>query len=145
MSIFVNKFISSSFVVLLLRLWLGIVFIAHGSQKLLGWFGGRGFSGTLDAWEQNIGIPNFLGVIAIAAEFLGGIGLMLGFLTRLAALGIMGVMAVAISMQTGFFNPKGIEFQATLFLIAFIILLYGPGRFSVDRQIYNKGQHFNEI
>jgi len=147
MKLLISKFVSSSFIILILRFWLGIVFIGHGSQKLLGWFGGRGFSLTLENWETNRGIPYLLGVVAIFAEFFGGIGLITGFLTRLWALGIISVMAVAVSMQlsSGFFNPSGFEFPLTLLMIALMIFLYGPGRFSIDNQVYNKSQHFNEI
>lgn len=147
MKLLVRHFISSSFLILMFRLWLGIIFIGHGSQKLLGWFGGRGFGMTIENWETNMGIPNFLGYLAIFAEFFGGIGMIIGFITRFWALGIMSVMSVAISLgiSGGFFNPKGIEFPLTLFITAFLIFLYGPGRFSVDSQMNNKSQDYNEI
>ncbi len=69
-----------------LRLVLGVVFFAHGAQKALGWFGGYGFSGTMGFFTQQLGIPAPLVFLAICAEFLGGIGLIVGFLTRIAAL-----------------------------------------------------------
>src|SRR5258708_37851448 len=72
----------------ILRLVLGVVFFAHGAQKLLGWFGGYGFSGTMGFFTGMMHIPAPFAFLAIAAEFFGGLGLILGFLTRIAALGI---------------------------------------------------------
>src|SRR5467141_1442219 len=90
---------------LILRLVLGVVFFAHGAQKMLGWFGGPGFSGTMQLFSQ-MGIPPFLAFLAIAAEFFGGLGLILGFLGRVAALGIIVNMLVAVGavhLPHGFF------------------------------------------
>src|SRR5690349_23589697 len=82
---------------LILRLVLGIVFFAHGAQKVLGWFGGPGFSGTMGMFTTYLHIPAPFAFLAIAAEFLGGLGLLLGFLTRIAAFGISVNMLVAIA------------------------------------------------
>lgn len=70
----------------ILRLVLGVLFFAHGAQKALGWFGGYGFSGTMGFFTGALHIPAAFAFLAIAAEFLGGIGLLLGLLTRIAAL-----------------------------------------------------------
>lgn len=89
-----------------LRLVLGLVFFAHGAQKLLGWFGGFGFFGTISFFTGTMHIPAPLAFLAIAAEFFGGLGLMLGFLTRIAAFGIGVTMLVAIATvnsAVGFF------------------------------------------
>ena len=75
----------------ILRLVLGIVFFAHGAQKMFGWFGGPGFSGTIGFFTSMMHIPAPLASMEIATEFFGGIGLILGFLTRIAAFGIGGV------------------------------------------------------
>ena len=83
----------------MIRVILGIVFFTHGAQKTLGLFGGPGFSSTIDSFQQ-IGIPAGLTVLAIAAEFLGGLGLLVGLLTRIAALGIIVNMVVAVLMYT---------------------------------------------
>src|SRR5881398_3979970 len=95
----------------ILRLVLGAVFFAHGAQKMLGWFGGFGFSGTMGFFTGAMHIPAPLAFLAIAAEFFGSLGLILGFLTRIAALGIATNMAVAIATvqrAVGFFmNWKG--------------------------------------
>ena len=90
----------------ILRLVLGVVFFAHGAQKMLGWFGGFGFSGTMGFFTGTMHIPTLLAFLAIAAEFFGSLGLILGFLTRIAALGIATNMAVAIATvhrAVGFF------------------------------------------
>src|SRR5947209_4894305 len=81
----------------ILRLVVGVVFFAHGAQKLLGWFGGYGFSGTMGFFTGPMHIPAPLAFLAIAAEFFGGLGLILGFLTRIAAFGIAVNMVVAIA------------------------------------------------
>src|SRR5580693_10438296 len=105
----------------ILRLMLGVVFFAHGAQKMLGWFGGYGFSGTMGFFTGGLHIPAPLAFLAIAAEFFGGIGLLLGLLTRIAAFGITVNMLVAIftvHLQFGLFanwagtqKGEGIEFH----------------------------------
>src|SRR5215467_160155 len=87
-----------------LRVVLGVVFFAHGAQKALGWFGGPGWDATVAGFTGHMGIPAPFAVLAICAEFLGGIGLVLGFLTRVAAFGIAVNMCVAIAMVHG---PNG--------------------------------------
>src|ERR1700756_728811 len=90
----------------ILRLVLGVVFFAHGAQKMLGWFGGFGFAGTMNFFTGMAHIPAPLAFLAIAAEFFGGIGLILGFLTRIAAFGIgvnMLVAILAVHHSFGFF------------------------------------------
>ena len=90
----------------ILRVVLGIVFFAHGAQKMFGWFGGVGFSGTMGFFTVTMHIPALCAFLAIAAEFFGGVGLVLGFLTRVAAFGIGVTMLVAIvtvNSAVGFF------------------------------------------
>jgi len=126
-----------------LRLVLGVVFLAHGAQKMLGWFGGYGFSATMGFFTQQMGIPAALAFLAIAAEFFGGLGLVVGFLGRMAAFGIVSNMVVAVLMvhlPYGFFmnwagNQKGEGFDYHLLAIALglAILVKGSGAFSVDR------------
>src|SRR6266478_7505060 len=88
----------------ILRLVLGVVFFAHGAQKLLGWFGGFGFANTLNMFTGMLHIPAPLAFLAIAAEFFGGLGLIFGFLTRIAAFGIGVNMLVAIATIHGAFG-----------------------------------------
>src|ERR1700719_4403035 len=90
----------------ILRLVPGVIFFAHGAQKMLGWFGGYGFTGTMGFFTQQLHIPAVLAFLAICAEFLGGIGLVLGLLGRVAAFGILCDMLVAVWLvhfKFGFF------------------------------------------
>jgi putative oxidoreductase len=142
-----RKIISTTddFTVTMLRLLLGIVFFAHGAQKLLGWFGGFGFSGTMGFFTQQLGIPAPLAALAIAAEFLGGLGLLVGFLSRIAAFGIACNMLVAIAMvhrHFGFFanwyglqKGEGYEYHILAIAIALAIMIKGSGALSVDRAL----------
>src|ERR1700751_5022546 len=82
----------------LLRLVMGVVFFAHGAQMALGWFGGYGFSGTMAFFTNLMHIPAPFAFLAICAEFLGGIGLILGALGRVAAFGIASTMVTAVLM-----------------------------------------------
>jgi len=126
-----------------LRLVLGVIFFAHGAQKALGWFGGYGYTGTMGFFTSQMGIPAPLAFLAIAAEFLGGLGLIFGLLGRVAAFGIISNMVVAISMvhfQNGLFmnwagNQKGEGFEYHLLAIALglAVLIKGSGAFSLDR------------
>jgi len=129
----------------ILRFVLGVVFFAHGSQKMLGWFGGYGFSGTMAYFTGPAHIPAVLAFLAIAAEFFGGLGLMFGFLTRIAAFGISVNMLVAIAMvhgPLGFFmnwtgSQKGEGFEYHLLVLAMttFLMIRGAGAFSLDRVI----------
>lgn len=136
---------TDDFAVTVLRLFLGVVFFAHGAQKALGWFGGYGFSGTMGFFTHQMGIPAPLAALAIAAEFLGGIGLLLGFLGRIAAFGIACNMVIAIVMvhqHFGFFanwtgqqKGEGIEYHILAIAIALAIMIKGSGALSVDRAL----------
>ena len=125
----------------MLRLTLGVIFFAHGAQKMLGWFGGFGFTGTMHAFTGS-GIPAPLAFLAIAAEFFGGLGLILGLLGRVAAFGIGVNMAVAIATvhaKFGLFmnwygNQKGegFEYHLLAIAIALTVIIRGSGAFSLD-------------
>src|SRR5260370_35101229 len=82
----------------ILRLVLGVVFFAHGAQKALGWFGGYGFSGTMGFFTGMMHIPAVFAFLAISAEFFGGLGLIFGLFTRVAAFGIFCNMLVAVAL-----------------------------------------------
>ena len=88
---------SNDLTLTVIRLVLGVVFFAHGEQKMLGWFGGYGFHGTMGFFTQQMGIPAPLAFLAICAEFFGGLGLIFGLLARIAALDIITNMLVAIA------------------------------------------------
>jgi putative oxidoreductase len=136
---------TDDFAVTVLRLFLGVVFFAHGAQKALGWFGGYGFSGTMGFFTHQMGIPAPLAALAIAAEFLGGIGLLLGFLGRIAAFGIACNMVIAVVMvhqHFGFFanwtgqqKGEGIEYHILAIAIALAVMIKGSGALSVDRAL----------
>lgn len=129
----------------ILRLVLGIVFFAHGAQKMLGWFGGPGFSGTMGFFTGGMHIPAPLAFLAIAAEFFGGLGLMAGFLTRIAAFGIAVNMLVAIATVHGPFGffmnwsgtqkGEGFEYHLLVLAMTAFLMIRGAGAFSVDRAI----------
>ena len=129
----------------ILRLVLGVVFFAHGAQKMLGWFGGFGFSGTMGYFTGAMHIPAALASLAIVAEFFGGLGLILGFLTRIAAFGIAANMVVAVGMvhrAFGFFmnwtgtqKGEGIEYHMLVLAITVFLIIRGAGAFSVDHAI----------
>ena len=126
----------------ILRLVLGVVFFAHGAQKMLGWFGGFGFHGTMGAFTQ-MGMPAALAFLIICTEFFGGLGLIVGLLTRIAALGITGLMIGAIFMlhlANGFFmnwmgtqKGEGFEYHLLVIAMAVVLVLRGAGAFSADR------------
>jgi putative oxidoreductase len=128
-----------------LRLTLGCVFFPHGAQKVLGWFGGYGLNATLASFTDKMHIPLVFAILAVAAEFLGSIALILGFFTRLAALGIAVVMVVAIYMvhgANGFFmnwfgaqKGEGIEYHLLAIGISIALMIKGAGSFSIDKKL----------
>lgn len=127
----------------ILRLALGIMILPHGLQKTFGLFGGYGFSGTMQFFTETMGIPYVFALLAIVAEFAGGVGLILGLFSRIAALGVgitMLVAALMVHAQNGFFmnwfgNQKGegIEFFLLAIAISIAIVLKGSGKLSLDR------------
>lgn len=127
---------------LILRIGLGLVIFPHGAQKLLGWFGGYGFSGTMNFFTETMGIPYVFALLAILAESFGAVALITGLLTRIAALGIGATIAVAAVMahlQYGFFMNwqgnqagEGFEYHILVVAIALALFLKGGGRWSLD-------------
>jgi len=123
---------------------LGVVFFAHGAQKMLGWFGGYGFHGTM-GFFTHMGMPAAVAFLIICTEFFGGLGLIVGLLTRIAALGIGCEMIGAIFMvhlPNGFFmnwvgtqKGEGFEYHLLVIAVAATLLLRGAGAFSVDRAL----------
>lgn len=134
----------------LMRLILGVVFFLHGSQKMLGWFGGFGFSGTMNFFTSMMHIPAPFAVLAICAEFFGGLGLIVGLLARVAAFGIAVNMVVAVFMvhlangpfMNWYGNQKGegYEYHLLALALAIPIMIRGAGAFSVDGALAAKGQ-----
>src|SRR3984957_733082 len=133
-------------VIAIARIVLGGVFFAHGAQMALGWFGGAGLQSTVRAFRENLRIPAPLAMLAVAAEFLGGLGLIVGLLSRVAALGIaivMMVALVAVHRKFGFFMNwygeklgHGIEYHVLVLALALTVMIKGAGAFSLDQFLY---------
>ena len=129
-------------VLTLVRVVLGVVIFAHGAQKLLGWFGGPGLGATLSTFRDQLRIPPALACLAIAAEFFGGLGLIVGLLTRVAALGVavtITVALLAVHLRNGFFmnwfgekSGHGIEYHLLVLALAAVLIVKGAGAFSID-------------
>lgn len=127
------------------RLVLGIVILPHGMQKVFGAFGGPGFTGTMQFFTAAMHIPYVFGVLAVAAEFLGGLGLIFGLFGRVAAFAVAVEMIVAVltmHLQNGFFmnwlgsqKGEGFEYHLLIVGLALIVMLKGSGAISLDRAL----------
>lgn len=141
---------ANDFGLLILRVGLGLIILYYGSQKLLGAFGGAGFSATLAGFESRMGIPPVFAALAIFAEFFGALGLIFGALTRVAALGLASTMAVAAftKVQDGTIwgkmaagslaDASQLFFPLALFFGYLAILVTGPGSFALDKKLFGK-------
>ncbi|HYG04264.1 MAG TPA: DoxX family protein [Chryseosolibacter sp.] len=137
---------------LLARIVLGIVIAAHGAQKLLGWFGGYGFDGTVNFFTEVIGLPFIFAALIILAESIGMIALVFGLMSRLISISLVAIMLGAIittHAQHGFFMNwfgvqagEGIEFHLLVIALSAVIALNGAGAFSIDATF---GQHVTKI
>jgi len=129
----------------ILRLGLAVVLFPHGAQKLLGWFGGYGWSGTMGFLTGKIGVPTPVAALVILIEAFGPLLLLLGLLTRPVALGIIAVMLGAISTvhaPNGFFMNwtgaqagEGFEYHLLVIAMALVLLVSGGGSFSADGHV----------
>jgi putative oxidoreductase len=132
----------SDWVPTLARIVLGIIFFAHGTRKVFGWFGGSGLQKTLHHLTASLGLPTIIAVAAVASEFGGGVALILGFLVRISALSIVAAMLAAIFMVHGRFGlfmnwfgdrkGHGIEYHLLAIALAIVIIAQGAGAFSLD-------------
>jgi len=139
-----------SWSLLIARVALGVVMLPHGAQKLLGWFGGNGFSATM-AFFTSQGMPAALAFLVIISESFGSLGLIVGLLTRIAAFGSAAVMLGAIATvhwQNGFFMNwsgkqagEGFEYHLLALGIAVALLIGGGGKWSLDRAIAEELAH----
>ena len=130
---------------LILRVFLGVVIFPHGVQKLLGWFGGGGYTNTMGFFTEKMHISAVLAFLVIMVEFFGSLGLIVGFLSRIAAFGILCNMIGAIWLvhwPNGFFMNwygkkagEGFEFHLLVIAISLAILFAGAGKWSFDRKI----------
>ena len=137
----------SSWVPTLARIILGIIFFAHGSQKVFGWFGGPGLRQTLRTLTEGLGLPTIIALSAVGSEFVGGVALILGFLARIGALVIVINMLAAIFMVHGkyglFMNwfgdrkGNGIEYHLLAIALAIVIIAKGAGACSLDGLLLN--------
>ena len=140
MTMLIDKIFSTSegLDTLPLRLGAGVIFSAHGAQKMFGWFGGYGLEGT-GGWMESIGLAPGILMAALAggAEFFGGLLLLAGLAIRPAALALAVTMLVAIvsvHLQNGLFmSNNGYEFGLALLIISLTLVVRGAGSFSADR------------
>ncbi len=138
----------SSWSRLVVRLALGIVFFAHGAQKVFGWFGGAGLKATIRTFQQYLKVPPAATTLAAFIECFGGLALIVGALARPAAVGIIVVMLVAIAKvhwKNGFFlatqpgQANGWEYNFALIAMALAVLIGGAGALSVDHLLHPYG------
>lgn len=135
---------------LILRLTLGVVMFPHGAQKLLGWYGGFGFSGTMGFFTETMHLPWIVALLVIVGECFGSLGLIAGLLTRFTAASFIVIMLGAITtshLQNGFFmnwfgkqQGEGYEYHLLVIGIGLALLMTGAGKWSVDRLIAEKVQ-----
>lgn len=131
--------------VTLIRVMLGLVMFPHGAQKVLGWFGGYGWTGTMGFFTGQMHVPVVFAVLAILAEFLGSLGLITGLFGRVAAFGILSNMLVAVALvhsKVGFFmnwygaqQGEGFEYHLLVIAMAVLVIWKGSGAYSVDKVI----------
>lgn len=124
----------------LIRVAAGLMLMPHGAQKLFGWFGGYGLQGTGQFFGENLGMhPGVLfALLAGLVEFFGGLALVLGLLTRPAALAVTFMLGVALTIHIGkgfFWSDGGIEYPLLWALTTFGIFLRGGDRFSLDARL----------
>ena len=127
---------------LILRVGLGAVIFAHGAQKLLGWFGGNGFDGTMGFFTQNMGLPWLVAFLVIIGESLGSLGLIAGFFTRFTAASFLVIMIGAIATvhwPQGFFmnwfgqqQGEGYEFHLLVIAMSAALVIAGGGKWALD-------------
>ena len=127
------------------RVILGCVFLPHGAQKLFGWFGGFGFTNTMTYFTQTAGLPWIIAFLIIMGESLGSLGLIVGFFTRLSALGLICIMVgaiITVHIPNGFFMNwfgkqagEGFEYHLLVIGISIPLLISGGGKYSVDSLI----------
>lgn len=138
----------ASWTALIARITLGITIFPHGAQKLLGWFGGHGFDGTMNYFTEVLGLPYLVALATILIEFFGSLFLIAGFLTRLVAFAIFGLFigVTAINLKNGFFmnwtgaqSGEGVEYFILLFGLTAISILLGAGKASIDALLVKKG------
>ena len=124
------------------RVILGCVMFPHGAQKLFGWFGGFGFTNSMTYFTQTTGLPWIIAFLIIMGESLGSLGLIVGFFTRLSALGLICIMVgaiITVHIPNGFFMNwfgkqagEGFEYHLLVIGMSIPLLISGGGKYSVD-------------
>ena len=132
------------------RVILGCVMLPHGAQKLFGWFGGFGFTNTMTYFTQTTGLPWIIAFLIVMGESLGSLGLILGFFTRLSALGLICIMVgaiITVHIPNGFFMNwfgkqagEGFEYHLLVIGMSIPLLVSGGGKYSVDMLIHKNFQ-----
>jgi putative oxidoreductase len=132
----------------IIRIVLGLILFPHGAQKMLGWFGGYGFSGTMGFLTGTAGLPWIIAFLVIAIEFFGAIALIFGFATRIVSAGIISLFTGIIltsHFQNGFFmnwygnlKGEGYEFHLLIIGMAIALLVSGAGKWSIDYALQKK-------
>ena len=130
---------------LILRIMLGVVMFPHGAQKLLGWYGGFGFAGTLGFFTEQMHLPWLVALLVIIGESFGSLGLLIGLLTRFTAASMALIMVGAIGLvhwPNGFFMNwsgkqagEGFEYHLLVIAICAALVITGAGKWSVDSVI----------
>ena len=142
----------ADWVVAIARVVLGVVFFAHGAQKMLGWYGGPGLANTMRAFTEHLHLPSTLAYFVIGGEFVSGIGLVAGLFTRVAALFVVLTMVGAIAtvhFRFGLFmdwfggqKGHGIEYHLLAIALALVVVVKGGGAFSLDGLVH---QHVSRL
>ena len=133
---------------LVVRITVGFIVLAHGVQKLFGWFGGYGFTGTMEFFTEFIGLPYLLGLAIILAETAGMVSLISGLFTRFISASLIVIMIGAIMtmhVDNGFYmnwniesKGEGFEFHLLIIVMTVVTLLFGPGDYSLDQILTRK-------
>jgi putative oxidoreductase len=139
----------ADWVVAIARIVLGIIFFAHGAQSMLGWYGGPGLARSLRTFTEQLHLPSALAFLVLAGELFGGIGLIVGLFSRIAALVIALTMVGAIAtvhFRFGLFlnwfgtqKGQGIEYHLLAIALALVVIVQGAGAFSLDRLVHEYG------
>lgn len=137
---------NADWVVGIIRIVLGIIFFAHGAQKMLGWYGGPGLANSMRTFTEHLHLPSTLAFLVIAGELFSGIGLIVGLFSRIAGLVIVVTMVGAIAtvhFRFGLFlnwfgtqEGHGIEFHLLAIALALVVVVKGAGALSVARLVY---------
>ena len=132
----------------IIRIVLGLILFPHGAQKLLGWFGGYGFDGTMGYLTGSLGLPWIIGFLVIIIEFFGALALIFGFATRLVSIGLIALFAGIVftgHLDNGFFmnwngqqKGEGYEYHLLVIGMALSLLVSGAGKWSADYAIQRR-------